>query len=90
MDKSCFSCKYFSQYYIRKRYFFNKVHNGVCSKRRILVKEQRHFPFSNGCEEWRQPDDSRINHLNEILFCISYIENYIFYIVNAIKESEEE
>lgn len=72
-EKRCENCKYFVCYYSVYKSEFVPLPHGHCLKQHLTPKQQRSFPFINGCEMWvtreelkKQREESILSALNSI------------------------
>ncbi len=79
-NHSCENCAHYFQHYGWTANHFVKVCCGHCKKNKYTKKEQKNFPFINGCEEW-QPKEKEIarqkKNLAENLNCMAIKINEI-------------
>lgn len=54
--KSCATCKFFYQHYVKCETKFMTTNCGHCFNRNLTPKEKRSFPFLNGCDFWEQQE----------------------------------
>ena len=70
-ENTCENCKYFVQYYIKKKTIFYATFKGYCSNSEILkIQKRKPFVMRKNCEYWESDESvkaERRQHIKHVL-----------------------
>lgn len=69
-NKSCFNCKFYLQYYVKRLTELVPLNKGHCRNSLLTVREKRDFPYEIGCRFWQsgeKTEEGRTEEIKEVI-----------------------